>query len=85
MFRGVFRAVQYSKPSYSLYRKSKGFIHNPPKDTQHSFNYYQMTIYSALLIMGNAISLDTADANQTKGKKKGKIPSSLLIAKREIL
>jgi len=65
LFRGVFRAV--SKLSCSLHRKSKGFIHHFPKDIQHSFNNYQMTIYSALLIMGIAISTDTTDANQTKG------------------
>lgn len=36
----------------------KVFKHHP-KDTQHSFNNYQMTIYLALWIMGNAIIIHT--------------------------
>lgn len=59
---GVFLEL-YSKLSYSSHRRSKCLTHLP-KD---SFNNYQITIYLALLIMGNAISINTTDKNQTKG------------------
>lgn len=62
VYVGVFLEL-YSKLSYSSHRSSECFMHHLRKD---SFNNYQITIYSALLIMGNAIS-DTTDTNQTKG------------------